>query len=253
MAAHDRGKQVGNRGVAWLDTRDDPKQLSFNVYFSASVDGGRRFSPARRISTQPSIPYGAGNAFINYHSQTIEKTGVRTLRGDGGFRRFFMDGDYLGMAATADGKFHPLWPDARDGTHQLYTAAIAVGSARQSTAPKVVSTDVTSDVQLKVDLTKWDSVSRTATLPVRLRNISSRRIYPPLRVELVSGDNAAIVDAGSPSGSGGLDYSGALGDLAYLAPGQVSEALPWRVKIDNPRLVPRLRLKIKGSVETGGR
>jgi hypothetical protein len=47
--------------------------------------------------------------------------------------RWANGGDYVGLAATADGVFHPVWPDARhDGVQQLHTARVRV------TAPAAV-------------------------------------------------------------------------------------------------------------------
>ena len=35
-------------------------------------------------------------------------------------------GDYSGLAAAADGTFHVLWADSRDGIYRLWTAPVTV-------------------------------------------------------------------------------------------------------------------------------
>jgi hypothetical protein len=40
--------------------------------------------------------------------------------------RFLPGFDYMKNAASPDGTFHLLWPDARSGTFQLYTSAVRV-------------------------------------------------------------------------------------------------------------------------------
>ena len=38
--------------------------------------------------------------------------------------RFPRGGDYIGLTAAADGSFHPVWIDGRNGIFQVYTARI---------------------------------------------------------------------------------------------------------------------------------
>jgi len=39
-------------------------------------------------------------------------------------------GDTAGLAAAADGTFHPLWVDYRTGTPQVWTATVTVRGKR---------------------------------------------------------------------------------------------------------------------------
>jgi hypothetical protein len=35
-------------------------------------------------------------------------------------------GHYIGMTAGADGVFHPVWIDSRDGLYRVYTSTVRV-------------------------------------------------------------------------------------------------------------------------------
>jgi hypothetical protein len=91
--------------VSWLqhETGED-KSHCYRIYFAASINGGETFSPPHVVSDAVSCPENALN----------KETIGRWVRG----------GDYMGLAAAADGSFHPVWVDARDGAFQVYTARI---------------------------------------------------------------------------------------------------------------------------------
>ncbi len=103
----------GVLGVAWMDRRDDPSGRCYAPYFAASFDGGLTFGPAVPVATDLSCP-DASRA------------------GEFPVRRWPTGGDYFGFAAGADGRFHVLWPDARDGTFEIWTAAVSI---RATTPP----------------------------------------------------------------------------------------------------------------------
>ncbi|HEV2348708.1 MAG TPA: sialidase family protein [Terriglobia bacterium] len=95
-------------GVLWVQNERyeiDPR--SYDVWFTASADGGESFSPPIRVSSETSRPETKLNPEFSFAS------------GWGG-------GDYIGLAASADGSFHAAWIDARDGAFRLYTARIEV-------------------------------------------------------------------------------------------------------------------------------
>lgn len=94
-------------GVAWMDRRDDPSGECYAPYFAASLDGGQSFGPAVRVATELSCP-------------------DPSRAGEFPIRRWPTGGDYFGFAAGADGRFHLLWPDAREGALEIRTAAVTV-------------------------------------------------------------------------------------------------------------------------------
>ena len=95
----------GTVGVSWLQHETGEGKLPcYRIYFAASIDGGETFTPPHVVSDMVSCP-----------DSTLNKETIgRWARG----------GDYMGLAAAADGSFHPVWVDARDGAFQVYTARI---------------------------------------------------------------------------------------------------------------------------------
>ncbi len=93
-------------GVTWHERRSDADRQCQHVYFTASLDGGKTFLPAVRVSSAPSSPDTARNG----------RVATRWPEG----------GDYSGLAAAADGTFHALWADSRDGIYRLWTAPVTV-------------------------------------------------------------------------------------------------------------------------------
>ena len=101
----------GAVGVAWYDARYDFDHGSgswcYNLYFTASVDGGKSFLPKVRVTPEASCP------------RSIEsQQGVAS--------RWPFGGDYSGLTAGADGRFHLLWADSRSGIYQAWTANVRI-------------------------------------------------------------------------------------------------------------------------------
>lgn len=100
---------VNNEGVvavAWMDRRDDPAGDCYAPYIAVSTDGGATFSRSARVATALSCP-------------DASRTGQAGMR-------FRTGGDYFGLVGAVDGRFHVLWPDARDGIFNLRTATVSV-------------------------------------------------------------------------------------------------------------------------------
>lgn len=108
---HVRAMAVNNRGVlgvVWVDRwRAADDRRCYEVLFAASTDGGQTFGPAQLLSRER-------------HCMDTEANGANV-------RRWPTAGDYFGLTAAADGKFHAVWPEARAGEEvQLWTAAVEV-------------------------------------------------------------------------------------------------------------------------------
>jgi hypothetical protein len=97
-------------GVSWLErnirpmAKDDQAghfNETYDLFFTASLDGGRTFLTPVKVSSQSSRPAGEVG-------------------------RFFPGQDYMLTDAAVDGTFHLLWPDARTGVFQLLTAPVRI-------------------------------------------------------------------------------------------------------------------------------
>ena len=168
-----------------------------------------------------------------------------------GISRWPNGGDYIGMTADGDGMFHPFWTDARSGTYQLYTAAIQVTAEHPKEASaqaKRVQASISDRVTLVFDPIQYDQQKREVVLPVRLKNTSKEKLYPPFQVEIKElihpytakaheeQDLPVFLNASNgKTGVGAVfDYSKALGDLDVLEPDAVTDAIEWKIKTASP-------------------
>ena len=101
----------GVLGVFWIQHDSyEPDRRCYQAWFAASVDGGSTFCPSMPVAAEASCP-----------EERLNPEPFFTTRPRGG--------DYVGLAAAADGSFHVVWPDARDGAFRLYTARITLRSS----------------------------------------------------------------------------------------------------------------------------
>lgn len=104
----------GTVGVAWLQHELDLRQC-YRIWFAASRDGGRTFATPEVVSDAISCP------------DTEQNRGTRfPPDNENAFGRWVRGGDYFGTTAAADGSFHTVWTDSRNGAFQFYTARIHV-------------------------------------------------------------------------------------------------------------------------------
>lgn len=252
----------GVLGVSWLDTRNHPGSDRYDAYFSASLDGGETWLPPARLSSETSDPLGTGNlrpsgTVWHDRQESIRLSFLSPLN------QFPHGGHYVGLAADADGAFHPLWPDARTGTFQAWTTKVRVehGPAappRAGPASAAPPIDLKAHVELLIDPSVYDAAARELRLPIRIRNRSDRPIRGPLQVQVktfASGEGpkestAAILNAanGQPGAGAVFDYGKALGDFDVLEPGAVTEPVVWRFKLPHVR-TPNLHLEVTGRVD----
>lgn len=99
--------RAGTIGVMWLSRTQSPS-LCTRLFFSASVDGGDSFLQPVRVSSEPSCP-----------ARDRRNAPAYAYRSTAG-------GDYNALAAAADGSFHLVWADARDGVYRLRHATVLV-------------------------------------------------------------------------------------------------------------------------------
>lgn len=98
----------GVLGVAWLESGHNPAgNCAADVYFGASVDGGRTFLPPERVARAPSCA-------------------DRILNGQA------WAGDYFGLVVDSRNRFRLLWSGVRDGVFQLHLSTIVVASSART-------------------------------------------------------------------------------------------------------------------------
>jgi BNR/Asp-box repeat len=255
----------GILGVFFYSTEGFPDRKKFDVYFTASLDGGDTFLPKVRVSSESSSPFGAGNLRPGPIAQ--KDRGLAVIYTLSGLSRWPDGGDYIGLTADGAGAFHPFWTDGRSGTYQLYSAAIRVESEPAKKTPPVEKAVVSDKVALVFDPVRWDAQTREMVLPVRLKNDSSQPLYPPFTVEVKEVAHPYTVKSGEPSnaptflnsanGKQGVgatfDYSKAIGGLTSLEPGGITDAIPWRLQATSAVKTDfYLGTEITGFVAKGG-
>jgi hypothetical protein len=233
-------------GVMWLDTRASAADDAYDVFYSTSLDGGKTFLPAIRVSSETSRPAGPGNmrpglGRLRYAGDTLIMDFLS------GYSRWRDVGDYIGLTADAKGVFHPVWPDSRNGTFQLQTARIEL---LRGAAVAAATNTVTRPVGIVLDPSRFDAEKRELVLPVRIRNTTADTLFSPIVATLTSVGDTMLVRSGftaaedtvtilnatnaKPGAGASFDFSDALGTLGYLAPGAVSGAVDFRLRVATP-------------------
>ena len=266
----------GLLAVTWYDTRDSSDGNAYHQYFAASTDGGESFLPTVRVSSKPSRRKGGGNGRIS-PSVWSDPDGIY-LSMLSATSRWESGGDYMGLAADRDGGFHPFWADSRSGTFQIYTANVRVElppkkeekaaaqsppAAKPPDAPRVESS-LLGKVEFLFDPTRTDLVKKQVEIPVRLKNVSDKPIYPPIRVEVVgfgfpkyeSEDDKKRNAANAPSAVNSanrkpkegavFEFGGAIAGSEALEPGAQTNPVVLHFQMVDPDKTPSLTLKAVG-------
>ena len=265
-------------GVTWFDTRDSADGSQYHEYFAASADGGQTFLPSTRISSAPSNPIGPGNSQISPLIFKGKEMGLSMSFLSAAYR-WGSGGDYMGLAADKNGAFHPFWADSRSGTFQIYTAEVRVdlppdkpdskapGSTAKPAEPAPrVESSLEDSVEFIFDPTRYDWEKKQVEIPVRMKNVSTQRIYPPIRLEILgfgfpqfeseddkkrNAENAPTAlnpSNGKPKEGAVFEFGGALGTAEALEPGAQTNPVVLRFQFVDPEKVPSLRLKAVGMV-----
>jgi len=257
----------GAVGVMWYGTQDAPAD-GWNLYFTASTDGGESWAVPARVSSQSTVAFTAAND-RPLPLVVRQAPGGITVAMLSAFSRWPHGGDYLGLAADAAGVFHPMWIDGRSGLFEVYTSrievpppgslvAVAQGSpADTAHRQQMLNEKVTLDFDpVQVD---WDKGE--LLVPIRLRNTSIDTMYGPFTVRVSTLGGSPLIRAegateilNATNGQRGVgaefDYAAALRDVPYLAPHAVSEAVVWRVK---PASMRHTDLSFTATVQGRGR
>ena len=92
-------------GLLYLSREDQQTRECYNLYFTASTDGGVTFVDPVKVNSQSSCPDKSKGWFMNAWPQ---------------------GGDYCSLVAKADGSFLAIWADARTAAFKLYQSTITI-------------------------------------------------------------------------------------------------------------------------------
>jgi hypothetical protein len=255
---------AGVVGVMWYDRRDNPDNLGWYTRFSASLDGGETFLPSVRVSEAP---------YFLDPRKLIVLDQEADARGGGTHEIFmsafaFMGGDTAGMAADANGVFHPFWIDNRTGVPQVWTAPVTVigKGLKNGSADLQDLADITDKVDVDFRNTGYDPKSRIVSAEIYVKNHSEQELTGPIKVRVLSLGStvgpAEILNSDNESARSGAiwDFSPLL-QGARLKPGETSKPKPIEMRISDPKLFypiaatryaisfASLRLKVLGKLQ----
>jgi hypothetical protein len=180
-------------GVSWYDRRDQPDNLGWSVRFTMSEDGGETFSPSVRVSESSYDPNRGDRLVLNGYvvggaerTEFSKGTAITIRLGPGGF--FLNGGHTAGMAADADGDFHPFWIDNRTGVPQIWTAAVAVDATARDDGGEMGDglSDVSGRVTVVLGSPRLEKRTSTISMEVAVKNTSKEAVAGPIKVRLLS-------------------------------------------------------------------
>lgn len=221
---------VNNRGVVgviWNDRRSH-KDDCYDLYFSASLDGGETFLPNVSSGRKPTCPLAPGNwkpsARISAYPKTeagvsVEGQGLNVLMIS---TRFPGGGDTQGLDSDSGGVFRAGWIDGSSGVMQLaVTPFFVTGEVHE---PIAQMQDVSTQVKLVAENCGFDWKSDNFSCRMHLENKSPLPVPGPFTVELqtvrVNLKDFQTTNADNRRASVGASWTFA---AKQLAPGAVSE------------------------------
>jgi len=174
-------------GVVWNDRRAH-KNECYDLFFSASVDGGETFLPNVSPQTKPTCAFAPGNWSPNAKVSAYPKTEDGESVEGQGFNvlmistRFPGGGDTQGLAAGPNGVFHAGWIDGSSGVMRLATTPFTVQGSVSAAAKN--ERDVSTQVKLVAEGCGFDFKAKTLGCRMHLENKSPRPVAGPFAVEL---------------------------------------------------------------------
>ena len=175
-------------GVTWYDRRDSPNKLDYWARFTASLDGGETFLPSVKVSEAP-FTHGENARWPIRAPAFWTNRGSTPLELDLSIHGFFFNGgDTAGMAADANGVFHPLWVDNRTGISQIWTTPVTVkGKAIRNGSPDLASLeDISEKVHVNYTNTHYDRATNIVSVDAQLENTSEETITGPVKARVIS-------------------------------------------------------------------
>jgi len=258
-------------GVAWYDRRRDETRRCWELFFTSSSDGGETFGANLPVASAPSCPPPAHAPVARIHNLATDPdvkelsdeeiarmdlvqrmTVVMAQQSRAARGQYFGDldharlevsfdnargnqpGHYLGLAADANGAFHPLWISRRNGIDELFTTTVEVAMDPPA-IPGGEEADITGHLLVVAGAATYDAASGTAHVEVQLRNVSDGVVHGPVRLR-------AAGDEGRE-----WSFEGSMGSHDRLRSGEVSE--PVKLELNTgPGMDAALDFRIYGWV-----
>jgi hypothetical protein len=169
VAVNDRGVV----GVLWYDRRDHADDLGWYTRFTASLDGGDTFLPSVRVSSAPMSFSGRVRAISEGSPSVYISSSISNHT--------------VGLAAGADGVFHPVWVDNRSGLPQLWTAAVHVdGSVLRNASTELAELqDVSSNVRVYQTTAYWNQSTGHYDCDLMVKNTSKTMLRGPITLRVL--------------------------------------------------------------------
>lgn len=227
-------------GVMWYDRRNDPDNVGYWVRFAVSYDGGETFLPSVPVSNAPSRLFNGSRLWL----QGGGTNGSASI----GLNDFQMSGGHtVGLAAGADGVFHPFWIANYTGADQAWSASVSAnGQAYKNGSPALSAwRDVTNDVTLGILNAEFNRATGIVTADAYLSNTSKKTISGPIVARVLAVSSALGVPMilestnGLPNVGALLNFTDMLRGNA-LAPGAKSatKRLTFRLLHVRPMSIP---------------
>jgi len=203
-------------GVMWLDRREFPDDLGWAVRFRASLDGGETFLPSVKASNADYDPGRGGRVYLfgsggSVHVQSTNSMAIPWF--------VFHGGHTMGLAADADGGFHPLWIANPTGTPQVWTTDLRVdGQVVENGSRELAKLQNASKlVRLEFVNRYYDMKAHALNFDLRLENASKQAIHGPVKVRVL-GVGSYVGTVTIPDGADEKPAEGTVWDFSSLIP-----------------------------------
>jgi hypothetical protein len=198
----------GTVALVWYDRRDDPKHACWQLYASASVDGGDTFSANTRLSEKPSCPGALPNWILSSRGEMDTWTYPGSSHPYASITsmvpvRFPNSGDTQGLGVDRNGQFHVAWSNGETGVLQLWHSSFDVIPRSQSQetslasarAPSATKVDLSASLRIETSKPRINLLKGELEVTLRIVNPTPDHVVGPIDL---------VVDTLLPLGGGTL-------------------------------------------------